>query len=113
MGEPGRIRTKKIHVYLTDIELGLLHDKSAYLGINMSEYIRLQITDGFIINYQTALLKELIISINRIGTNINQIARHANEIGMVSDSEHMELKNLYGELLDNYIMFAVKESVPL
>jgi hypothetical protein len=76
-----RIREKAILVFLSDAERQLLKDKATYLGINMSEYIRKMITDGCIINYQVADSVKLIKEVNRIGVNLNQIAKHANETG--------------------------------
>jgi len=107
MDRSTRFRDRQIRVHLSASELELAREKAAYLGVNMSEFIRTQITDGFIINYQLADLKKPVGEINRVGVNMNQIARHVNEVGAVSRSEFTELENLYDELLDKYIMLAL------
>ena len=70
-------RTKKITIRLTSDEYLLLKQKANNLDITLSEYIRKKILGNRekIINKCT---KELLYEINRIGNNLNQIAKHCN-----------------------------------
>lgn len=81
MGEKDRIRKKQIRVHLSERELEIAKDKSEYCGLNMSDYIRKIIVDSVIIKYDIEGMKEICNEMNRIGVNINQIAKHINERG--------------------------------
>lgn len=39
--------------------------------------------DGVVVNTDLSAIKEVTVAMNRIGTNINQIARRANQTGRV------------------------------
>lgn len=85
-----RPRDKEIRIKVTESELQYAKDKAAYCGLTMSEYIRKVIFDGVIINFQGFDIKALTVELNRIGTNINQIARHVNEKGGEYDRQDMD-----------------------
>lgn len=73
------MRTKAIRVHLTEDELRLAKEKSQLAGLNMSEYIRKQITDGYVISLvNRELVVKMADEFNAIGVNINQIAKIAN-----------------------------------
>ena len=90
MAEKNRIRSNQIRVHLTDEELQYAKDKAASCNKNMSDYIRGIIRDGCIIKYEPYDIKELSKALNRIGTNINQIAKHINERGGEYDRKDIE-----------------------
>lgn len=106
MGESGRLRTKKIAVWVSADELRFIQDAARHLGISISDYIRRQALDGLIINYQVRGLREVTKELSAIGSNINQITRHANAIGSIPPSDFHELKELYDQLFDLYVSFA-------
>ena len=85
-----RIRDKEIRVKVTDEELQYAKDKAECCGLTMSEYIRKVIKDGVVIKLETCDIKALTIELNKIGTNINQIAKQANETRGQSINEDME-----------------------
>jgi len=70
-------RTKRITIRLTDDEYLLLKQQSNNLDITLSEYIRKKIL-GNRERITNKCTKELLYEINRIGNNLNQIARHCN-----------------------------------
>lgn len=74
-----RIREKEIRVKVTEEELQYAKDKANYCNMTMSEYIRNIIVKGCVIKLDTVGIKELTLELNRIGTNINQIAKVVNE----------------------------------
>lgn len=99
MAEKDRIRKKKIHINLTESELEYAKDKAKYLNMTMSEMVRKFISDGVIIKYEPFDIKELSNEINKIGVNINQIAKAVNEKGGAYDKEDMEnIKNEFQQL---------------
>lgn len=56
----------------------------------MSEYGRSMMKDGYLIIYEGLKIKELSVELNKIGSNINQIAYHVNQNGGEYDRRIME-----------------------
>lgn len=107
MAERNRIRKTEIRVKVTESEWQFAKDKADYLCMTMSDMIRKFIRDGVIIKYEPFDIKELSNEINKIGVNINQIARVVNEKGGNYDKEDMddmrsEFQNL-SELIFNKV----------
>lgn len=107
MAERYRIRKTEIRVKVTESEWKFAKDKAEYLCMTMSDMIRKFIRDGVIIKYEPFDIKELSNEINKIGVNINQIARAVNEKGGNYDKEDMdnirsEFQNL-SELIFNKV----------
>lgn len=90
MADKDRIRKKQINIRLSDIEYENINLKAEYCGLTMSDYIRKQITDGLIIKYERLDIKTLANELNKIGININQIAKHINEKGGAYDRQDMD-----------------------
>lgn len=90
MGEKDRIRNKCVRVKMTENELQYAKDKANYCNLTMSDYIRKQITDGVIIKYERFDIKVLANELNKIGVNINQIAKHVNQKGGEYDRQDMD-----------------------
>lgn len=86
-----RIRDKQLNIRLTDTEYEIVKDKAKYCGLNISDFIRKQITDGVVIKYESFDIKELANELNKIGVNINQIAKHINEKGGNFEREDMRI----------------------
>ena len=90
-----RAREKEIRVKVTEAELQYAKDKAESCGLTMSEYIRQVIQKGFVVKLETFDIKGLSVEMNRIGTNINQIAKHVNEKG--GDYDKQDMQNLIEE----------------
>ena len=90
MAEKDRIRKIQLNIRVTETEYGIAKDKASYCGLTMSDYIRKQITDGVVIKYERLDIKTLANEINKIGVNINQIAKHINEKGGEYDRQDMD-----------------------
>lgn len=90
MSEKDRLRNKKLQTRVTEKELQYAKDKASYCNLTMSDYIRKQITDGVIIKYERFDIKELANELNKIGVNINQIAKHINQNGGEYDRQDMD-----------------------
>lgn len=95
MAEKDRKRKNKIQVTLTDNELKFAKDKSKYCCMTMSDMIRHFIMHGAIIKYEPVDIKELSNEINKVGVNINQIAKCVNEKG--GDYDREDIENLIAE----------------
>lgn len=85
-----RPRNFEIRVKVTENELKFAKDKAKYLNMTMSNMIRSFIKDGVIVKYEPFDIKELSNEINKVGVNINQIAKCVNEKGGNYDKEDIE-----------------------
>lgn len=92
--EENRFRDKVIKVRATDYEYMLIRERMKASGANsLQQYILKSAIDGYIINVDYADFKQLIYEINKIGTNINQIAHKVNSENQVYKTEMDELQD--------------------
>ena len=77
---------------LSEEEKELLEKRATKLGVTRSEYIRQMVLQGFVINHRNEVIQDLVVAVNRIGVNINQIARVCNETRNVYASELEKLQ---------------------
>lgn len=92
---PSREREKQIKIYLTEDEVEILEKNMKKSGLNnRSVYIRKMCLDGIIVNVDLKILKELSYEINKVGVNINQIAKQVNEMQNISKQEIEDLKSM-------------------
>jgi hypothetical protein len=61
---------------------------------NRSAYMRKMCLDGIIINTDLKILKHLSYEINKIGTNINQVAKQLNEMQNICKEDVESLKDM-------------------
>lgn len=106
MAEKDRIRNICVRLKLSDTEHKILKQKSEYCNVDMSSFLRNLITDGYIIKYDLDGLQELSTEINKIGVNINQIAKHINEKGGYYDKSDM---NILKKQIDNLTSLIMKK----
>ena len=72
-----------ITLKLTDIELACLEQSAEALNISRVEYLRNLILEKPMI-YKYEVVAELNVEIGKIGSNLNQIAKHLNQGGVRS-----------------------------
>lgn len=65
---------------------------------NTATYARKMLLDGMVVNVDLSAIEDLTVALNRIGSNINQIARVANETRSINQSEIEEVKRLQKEI---------------
>lgn len=87
-----RYRDKEVKFFVTDNELQMIDQKAAVAELDRSKYLRKISIEGFIIKRDFTQVEQLVYEINKIGNNINQVARRANEIDFVNKGEIMYLK---------------------
>lgn len=82
-----RTRNKQIHIYLTEEEYNNLTAKVKKTNLSREAYIRAVLADTVPVELPpidyTSLLKEL----NRVGSNINQLAAKAHSLGLLNYKE--------------------------
>jgi hypothetical protein len=82
-----RNRTFQYKFRVNEDEKLLIEKKIQLANIGKGNYLRNMALNGFIKKQDLATINSLINEINSIGVNINQIAKHANQIGGISLSE--------------------------
>lgn len=83
-------RTRKMTFRLTEEEYRKIKEKVEESGISQQQFLLKTALEKEIIHIKE--FQELIFQIKKIGVNINQIARHSNETGIVSGTEIAEVK---------------------
>ncbi len=81
--------TRQINLRFTDTQYDIVCKASEETGLSISEYIRRQLMKGKVIaKYEIVAdvpeLKKLVAEFGKIGSNLNQIARHFNQGGIHS-----------------------------
>lgn len=103
----GRNKGKPKILYFSEEEWTIILKKSKDLNMNTSNYIKRMALKGYIIEYNLDKINDLIYEINKIGVNINQIAKKANETDNVYKSDIEELQRRMDELwhiLKSYLL---------
>ena len=54
---------------------------------NMGEYLRKMALDGYILRLDLPELKEMLSQLRYMGNNVNQIAKRANEVGVIDEMD--------------------------
>ena len=89
----GRKRTVQIKFRVTEEERALIEQKMKLVPTrNMEAYLRKMAIDGYIIQIDHADIKAMTAEIQKIGVNINQIARRVNAAGSVYQEDIEEIK---------------------
>lgn len=92
--EKARTRKNSHTLRTTDAESKILKEKAQFCNLNLSTYLLKMGIEGFIVIQDLQTLSRLATEINKIGVNINQIARkvNSNDVVMANDMELLKLK---------------------
>jgi len=91
-----RTRKIRLEVHVSEEEKEMINEKMLQLGTtNFNAYARKMLIDGYIIKRDFKELKALIAELGKIGSNINQIAKRANQTRYVF---HSDLKDVLEKL---------------
>ena len=83
-------RNRKMTFRLTEDEYNTIKGKVIESGISQQKFLLQMALEKEIIHIKE--YQDLIFQIKKIGTNINQITRHCNETGFVSNEDIAEVK---------------------
>lgn len=73
---------------MTADERVLLDRKMREAGTtNMGTYLRKMALDGYILRLDLPELKEMLSQLRYMGNNVNQIAKRANEVGVIDEMD--------------------------
>ena len=95
----GRKRTVQIKFRVTEEERALIEQKMKLIPTdNMAAYLRKIAIDGYIIHVDHSDIKAMTAEIQKIGVNVNQIARRVNATGNVYAEDIAEIKGALEEI---------------
>ena len=95
----GRKRTIQVKFYVTEEERALIEQKMKQIPTrNMAAYLRKIAIDGYIIQINHSDIKTMTAEIQKIGVNVNQIARRINATGSVYEQDIAEIKGALDEI---------------
>jgi len=94
-----RARAVQIIIRVTPEEKALIQKKMQQLGTdNFSRYARKMLIDGYVIHVDLSQFQTLAGEVNKVGVNINQIARTVNSTGMIYGDDMSRLKEMMDEI---------------
>ena len=95
----GRKRTVQIKFRVTEAERDLILEKMKLVPTrNMAAYLRKIAIDGYIIQVEHTDIKAMTAEIQKIGVNVNQIAKRVNSTGSVYQEDIEEIKGVLAEI---------------
>ena len=95
----GRKRTVQIKFRVTEAERDLILEKTKLIPTrDMAAYLRKIAIDGYIIQVDHSDIKAMTAEIQKIGVNVNQIAKRANSTGKVYQEDIEEIKGVLNEI---------------
>lgn len=97
--------TRQINLRFTDTQYDIVCKASEEAGLSISEYIRRQLMKGKVIaKYEIVAdipeLKKLVAEFGKIGSNLNQIARHFNQGGIHSQEMRQSINKCIAEIYE-------------
>ena len=94
-----RARPIQLKVRVNQQEKEIIQQKMQQLGTNnMGVYLRKMAIDGYVLKLDMAEMKEMVLLLRRMSSNINQIAKRANETGRIYDADLDEIQNRQEQL---------------
>jgi len=86
---------------LNEAERDLIAEKMTAAGIrNREAYLRKMALDGYVVRLDLADVKKMVALLSNATSNLNQIARRANETHSVHDSDIKDIQAKYDLLWD-------------
>lgn len=94
-----RKRNVQIIIRVTEEERALIEEKMQQIPtLNLSAYARKMLIDGYIITLDLQEVKGHTAQLQKIGVNVNQIAKRINETGRIYAYDMDEMKRVMEEV---------------
>ena len=94
-----RKRNVQIIIRVTEEERALIEEKMQQIPtLNLSAYARKMLIDGYIITLDLQEVKGHTAQLQKIGVNVNQIAKRINETGRIYADDMNEIKRAMEEV---------------
>ena len=95
----GLKRTIQLKFRVTEAERDLIYEKMRLLNTNnLAAYMRKIAIDGYVVAVDNSDIKAMTAEIQKIGVNINQIARRVNSTSRIYEQDIEELKGALVEI---------------
>jgi hypothetical protein len=95
----GRKREILLRLFVTEAERDMIYEKMRqYNTNNFAAYARKMLIDGYVINMDISDLKAVAAEMQKIGVNINQIARRVNSTSRIYEQDFNELQGKVDEI---------------
>ena len=98
-----RVRNRKFQIWLSDKEFQLLADKADYCHVTKADFVRTMVVKGAVIRFENEKISKLLYEVNKIGVNINQIAKKVNTKDAFLREDYDLLQSLYHELFNEIV----------
>ena len=96
---PDRTRPIRKEICLNEQELSVVRHKMNQLGTrNFGAYARKMLIDGYIIHMDTSDIRAQTAELQKIGVNVNQIARRINSTGAVYAQDVEDIKGALAQI---------------
>lgn len=97
-----RKRSVPIYFWVSEEEKEMIEQKMAEHGVsNMGAFLRKMAIDGYSIRLELPELEAAVSFLRRASNNLNQIARHANQGGMIYETDIREVRDLLERCWDD------------
>ena len=94
-----RKRNVQIIIRITEEERAVIEEKMTQIPtLNLSAYARKMLIDGYIITLDLQEVKGHTAQLQKIGVNVNQIAKRINETGQIYADDMDEIKHVMEEV---------------
>mgnify|MGYP001658053618 FL=1 len=77
---------------------------------NMGAYLRKMALDGYILRLDLPELKEILSQLRYMGNNVNQIAKRANEVGVIDEMDIRGVSKRQERMLEQMLRLLEKLS---
>ena len=94
-----RARNIQIKFYVTPEEKDMILKRMNIVKINhIGAYLRKQAINGYCINVDMTMFKNLAAEVNKIGVNINQTAKKINADKSINNEDILQMKKMMEEI---------------
>ena len=98
-GADGLKRGIQIKFRVTEAERDMIYEKMRQYGTNnLAAYMRKIAIDGYVIAVDTSDIKAQTCELQKIGVNINQIAKRVNSTSRIYEQDIAEIKGALDEI---------------
>ena len=95
----GRKRTVQVKFYVTEEERRLIREKMKLIPTrNMAAYLRKMAIDGYVVHIDTTDIRAQTAELQKIGVNVNQIARRLNSMGPLYTQDVADIKGALAQI---------------
>jgi len=94
-----RKRKRTLSIRVSEEERALIAQRMEQVGVrSLRAYILKMAVDGYVVNLDLADVREMVSLLRRSSSNLNQIARRANETRSIYEADIQDLREHYDRL---------------